>query len=44
MNLICINDEALGIQFDKKKIAECLKLLLSKNQPTEEELMNEAFL
>lgn len=44
INLICLNDKALGIQFDRKRIEECLKLLLSKQQPSEEDLQNEQFL
>lgn len=38
INLICLNDKSLGISFDKKRIGECLKLLLSKQQPSEEDL------
>ena len=30
MNLICLNDKALGINFDKKRIADCMRLLLAK--------------
>jgi casein kinase II subunit beta len=44
INLICLNDKAIGINFDKKRIGECLKLLLSKQQPSEEDLQNEQFL
>lgn len=43
-NLICLNDKAIGIALDKKRIEECLRLLLSKQQPSEEDLQNEQFL
>lgn len=44
INLICLDDKAIGINFDKKRIGECLKLMLSKHQPSEEDLQNEQFL
>ena len=44
MNMICINDSTLGLQIDKKKLSECFRLLLSKTQPSEEDLQNEVFL
>lgn len=30
INLICLNDKAMGIQIDKKRLADCLRLLLAK--------------
>lgn len=44
VNLICLNDKAIGITIDKKRTEECLRLLLSKQQPSEEDLQNDAFL
>lgn len=44
MNLICLNDRTLGITFDKKRMADCMRLLLAKTQPSEEDLQNEQFL
>lgn len=44
MNLICLNDKALGLNIDKKRLAECFRLLLAKTQPSEEDLQNEQFL
>lgn len=29
INLICLNDKAYGIHIDKKRMGECLRLLLS---------------
>jgi hypothetical protein len=29
INMICLNDKALGVHIDKKRMGECLRLLLS---------------
>ena len=44
INLICLIDKTMGIQIDKKRQADCLRLLLAKQQPSEEDLQNEQFL
>jgi hypothetical protein len=30
MNLICLNDKAYGVNIDKKRMADCMRLLLAK--------------